>query len=84
MHCWSSALSAYVSNLCLNYNMNFLLFQTDAPNGVRTLKNEKHKFTYFFYRLSGLKIPQIISDIKNYEGVIDFKLTHLIMFGTKM
>jgi hypothetical protein len=55
--------------------MKFSFFQTDPPNGVRTLKNEKIKITYFFYRLPGLKIPQrTISDIKNHEGVIDFKL----------
>jgi hypothetical protein len=65
--------------------MNFLFFQTDAANGVRTLKNEKIKITYFFFRFPGLKIPrELISDIKNYKGIIDFKLIDIIIFGTKM
>jgi hypothetical protein len=27
---------------------------------------------------------ELISDIKNYEGVIDFKLIVVMVFGTKM
>jgi hypothetical protein len=68
------------------YNMDFLFFQTDAPNGVRTLKHEKIRIIKFFFMdsLDWKYHRELISDIKNYEGSIDFKLIDVIIFGTKM
>jgi hypothetical protein len=64
--------------------MDFLFFQTDAPNGVRTLKHEKIRIIKFFLSTPWIENTTLISDIKNYEGSIDFKLIDVIIFGTKM
>jgi hypothetical protein len=64
--------------------MNFLFFQTDVPNGVRALKNEKKKKLLFLLARCIENTTELISDIKNYEGVIDFKLIVVMVFGTKM
>jgi hypothetical protein len=55
--------------------MNFLFFQVDAPNGARTLKMKKLKLLNFLSTPWIENTPrELISDIKNYEGVIDLKL----------
>jgi hypothetical protein len=65
--------------------MDFLFFQTDAPNGVRTLKHEKIRVIKFFLSTPWIEYHRkLISDIKNYEGNIDFKLIDVIIFGAKM
>jgi hypothetical protein len=67
--------------------MDFLFFQTDAPNGVRTLKHEKIRIINFFLSTPWIENTtenSFLICIKNYEGNIDFKLIDVIIFGTKM